>query len=895
MQIGERIVIEGQEFRLEGILSTGVGSYGQVWAATDADGRAVALKFINTDAMLQADPSLHGHWRAHLEREVVFLQGLEADQSRHIVKLILAGLVNNQPVLVLERMSGNLDQWLTQRRRSGAPLPDLARILDWAEQILSGLDVLHQHGFVYRDLKFSNLLINEDGTLLKLADFGSITREDGDNTRSFIGTPTTMAPEQALPVCVGADGYEYRVDYRADYYALGLLLFTLLTGQPATAAQRRLSQLLVRHGQEGASQYREQLGGLSATEQSQLRQAIEFWTVPLSTVPGSGTAARLTALVERLLRRDAAERPDNSAEIRAVLDMVSAGQPVLAAAPSLPPTPALFDAELPPLVAPPHRHPQRANPAAHGDWSRRRTVGLVSVLGLFGAVAWAIIQPGSPRLDQAELPRAVLAPPAITPVAPPPGPESPPERSMPAASSLATQPPTTTPTAPAAPAVATRPPTPTAPAAPAIATRSPTPAAPAAVEPAPQNPPAETARTAAVPEPAAPASEPLAHTPAPGDDDGVGAPASGAAPAARTAPAVVETTRPAPATPARKAPARKPKPTPSPAVATPAPDEDKDDDDDEADRPAVVATPPARTPAAPTQSRTTSTRKSTLAPKTAKVAAPPPPVAEPASTPSPAPAPTSAPVVAKPTPKPATPDPNPPAPATAKTSVPRERPAPVQPTRTTRTASATRPPAPAPRPTASHETAPTGAHRPIRPRAPAATPDLPPIELTARSQAPQPTSAAAPPIKLVSRSEPAPVAVAPPPPAPAPAPVNVTARRRNPDPPAAPPARTGSPVSQFKEDAGKAATDIRHQAEAVGNWFSDTGKQIQRGLENANRTINNLTGTCDPANGCNSGGRVERRDRWANPHNAETSSRSQRSGSDDDGGYAPPPPRQAQY
>ena len=162
MQIGERIVIDGQDYWLEGILSTGAGNYGQVWAATSAGGLAVALKFINTDAMLQADPSLHGHWRAHLEREVVFLQDLKADQSRHIVKLIQAGTVNNQPVLVLERMSGNLDQWLTQRRRDGAPLPDLAWILDWAEQILSGLDVIHQNGFVYRDLKFSNLLVDED-------------------------------------------------------------------------------------------------------------------------------------------------------------------------------------------------------------------------------------------------------------------------------------------------------------------------------------------------------------------------------------------------------------------------------------------------------------------------------------------------------------------------------------------------------------------------------------------------------------------------------------------------------------------------------------------------------------------------------------------------------------
>ena len=68
-------------------------------------------------------------------------------------------------------------------------------------------------GFVYRDLKFSNLLVAAEGTQLKLADFGSLKREDGDNTRSFVGTPATMAPEQVLPACWGAEGCEYAVDH----------------------------------------------------------------------------------------------------------------------------------------------------------------------------------------------------------------------------------------------------------------------------------------------------------------------------------------------------------------------------------------------------------------------------------------------------------------------------------------------------------------------------------------------------------------------------------------------------------------------------------------------------------------------------------------------------------
>ena len=51
MQSGEPITVKGREYRLGSVLSTGAGSYGQVWAATDAAGRAVAVKFINAEAM----------------------------------------------------------------------------------------------------------------------------------------------------------------------------------------------------------------------------------------------------------------------------------------------------------------------------------------------------------------------------------------------------------------------------------------------------------------------------------------------------------------------------------------------------------------------------------------------------------------------------------------------------------------------------------------------------------------------------------------------------------------------------------------------------------------------------------------------------------------------------
>ncbi|TVR65204.1 MAG: serine/threonine protein kinase [Candidatus Competibacteraceae bacterium] len=412
MQSGERIVINGRSYRLGSLLSTHAGSYGQVWAATDPTGRGVALKFINAEAMSRADPALHGHWRAHLEREIAFLACLDADQSQHVVALLDHGQTGGQPVLVMERLHANLGQWLTRQRRESALPPDLERVVDWTGQILDGLEVIHRAGFVYRDLKFSNILVDEGGWLLKLADFGSLSREDGDSTRSFIGTPATMAPEQVLPVRCGAAGSEYAIDYRADYYALGLLLFALLTDRPTTAAQRRLGQLLAQHGQEGAARYGEQLGGLDEEERELLRWSIEFWTVPARPEQArNGAAVLLTELIGRLLARDPAGRPTHGAEIRAVLAAASVGPANAATARPM--------AGEPLPAAPPNRRP-RANGAGRSSpsaWSRR-IVGLAGACGLAGALAWTVfIQPGDWLPTFSEPPGLALPAPDPAPIA----------------------------------------------------------------------------------------------------------------------------------------------------------------------------------------------------------------------------------------------------------------------------------------------------------------------------------------------------------------------------------------------------------------------------------------------------------------------------------------------
>jgi eukaryotic-like serine/threonine-protein kinase len=101
------------------------------------------------------------------------------------------------------------------------------RALQFGIDIATGMTVAHQVGIVHRDLKPANVLINDDG-LLKIVDFGvAAAQREGDTqltkTGYVIGSPKYMAPEQILG---------RKVDERADIYALGVMLYEMLTGIP---------------------------------------------------------------------------------------------------------------------------------------------------------------------------------------------------------------------------------------------------------------------------------------------------------------------------------------------------------------------------------------------------------------------------------------------------------------------------------------------------------------------------------------------------------------------------------------------------------------------------------------------------------------------------------------
>jgi serine/threonine-protein kinase len=104
---------------------------------------------------------------------------------------------------------------------------ELKRAMQFGIDICTGMTVAHQQGIVHRDLKPANVLINQEG-LLKIVDFGvAAAHREGDTqltkTGYVIGSPKYMAPEQILGK---------KVDERADIYALGVMLYEMVTGVP---------------------------------------------------------------------------------------------------------------------------------------------------------------------------------------------------------------------------------------------------------------------------------------------------------------------------------------------------------------------------------------------------------------------------------------------------------------------------------------------------------------------------------------------------------------------------------------------------------------------------------------------------------------------------------------
>ncbi len=293
---------ELQHYQVQKVL--GVGSFGIVLQATDTKlARQVAIKVLHP-VLAQTSPP-----RKRFLREARALAAVRHSNLVHIYAVESEPL----PFLVMELVPGPT---LQDRIHEDGPL-ELDELLQIAKQLASALIAAHAQGVIHRDIKPDNILLEYDSNLRAvLTDFGlARSVEDASLTRTGViaGTPMYMSPEQATLAAV---------DLRADLFSLGSVLYVMISGRPPFRANSMV-------------------GVLMRVAQATPRPIPEI-------VPDCPTW--LCDLVERLMRKDPAERIQSASEVCEILAAGIAGelttQPATDEAEPTPTIPKLIDKRL---------------------------------------------------------------------------------------------------------------------------------------------------------------------------------------------------------------------------------------------------------------------------------------------------------------------------------------------------------------------------------------------------------------------------------------------------------------------------------------------------------------------------------------------------------------------
>ncbi len=256
----------------------GHGGMADVYLAWDNANRwPVALK------VLRATPGKEAKQRKRFQREAEVLTRL---RHPYIVQFLAAGQTSDgRTYIAMEYVAGG-DLVDLMRRKPGAKLPAIQAVY-LMRRVAGAMAYAHEQGVVHRDLKPSNILLRADTGEPVVADLGVAALGGAGSltgTMESLGTPHYMAPEQASG---GAT-----VDGRADIYAMGVMLFELLTGRLPFDGDGGWA-ILFRKREEDA---------------------------PAILAVRPDLDARLAAVVDGCLRRDPAARPQTAGELAAALD-----------------------------------------------------------------------------------------------------------------------------------------------------------------------------------------------------------------------------------------------------------------------------------------------------------------------------------------------------------------------------------------------------------------------------------------------------------------------------------------------------------------------------------------------------------------------------------------------
>jgi eukaryotic-like serine/threonine-protein kinase len=330
-------------YRLVGRL--GAGGMAQVHRAVDEVlGRDVAVKLLRAD--LASDPT---------SRERLLREARSAASFSHpnAVAVYDVGEDGGMPFVVMELVEGRT---LADRLRVGGALP-VDEALAVVDDVLAALGAAHACGLVHRDVKPANVLLPDDGSGAKLADFGiaKVVRDAMAGltaTGQVLGTPRYLAPEQVAGEAATP---------RSDLYAAGVLCYELLAGRPPFDGEHAIAVALAHRDEEA---------------------------VPLTELRPD-VPPEVAAAVERAMRKDPAERPVDAEALRAALRAAPRTRAALAET-------AVLGAATTQVL-----DPVAAAPPPGGR--RRRLVGVAAV-ALLGLAGTALALGGGEDADVAAAP-----------------------------------------------------------------------------------------------------------------------------------------------------------------------------------------------------------------------------------------------------------------------------------------------------------------------------------------------------------------------------------------------------------------------------------------------------------------------------------------------------------
>lgn len=215
--VAEQPMLYAGRYELVGLL--GVGGMGSVYRVRDVLlDEHIALKILRKDSGRSGRAVERFFREARLSRRVT---------HRNVIRIYDIGQHEDETYLTMECIDGDS---LGAILVAGEPL-DLTSSLDVAHQVALGLDAAHTAGVIHCDLKPENILVSRDGRVV-LSDFGVAAERD-------LQLPTLPGQAGGTPVYMSPEQIEGRVlDFRTDLYALGILLYEMLTGSPPWSRDR---------------------------------------------------------------------------------------------------------------------------------------------------------------------------------------------------------------------------------------------------------------------------------------------------------------------------------------------------------------------------------------------------------------------------------------------------------------------------------------------------------------------------------------------------------------------------------------------------------------------------------------------------------------------------------